>query len=180
MMVQQITTCPECGGRGQFIDTPCPNCHGRGAVEREEKITVKIPAGVEDGMTLRVPGHGAASADPRGKPGDLLVVVRGMPDPRFERRGEHLWRVETIEVADAALGASLAVPTLNGEASVKVPPGTQPDAVLRLKGKGLPRFGGRGRGDLFLRVQVHVPESLSFEERELYERLQSLSRKDKG
>jgi len=85
-----------------------------------------------------------------------------------------------LEVADAALGTSLAVPTLDGEASVKVPPGTQPDSVLRLKGKGLPRFGGSGRGDLLLRVQVHVPERLSFEEQKLYERLQSLSRKDKS
>lgn len=180
MLFQQITTCPECDGRGQFIDKPCPQCGGRGEVEREEKLTVKIPAGVEEGMTLRVPGRGVASEDPQGKPGDLLVMVRSKPDRRFERRGEHLWRVETIEVVDAALGTSLAVPTLDGEASVKVPPGTQPDSVLRLKGKGLPRFGGSGRGDLLLRVQVHVPERLSFEEQKLYERLQSLSRKDKS
>jgi len=138
---------------------------------------VKIPAGVEDGMTLRVPGRGVASTDPRGKPGDLLVIVRSKTDPRFERRGEHLWRVETLEVADAALGASLEVPTLGGEVSLKIPPGTQPDAILRLKGKGLPHFGDSERGDLYVRIQVHVPESLSFEERELYERLQSLSRK---
>jgi molecular chaperone DnaJ len=180
VMFQQITTCPDCDGRGQFIDKPCPKCNGRGEVEHEEKLTVKIPAGVEDGMVLRVPGRGVASEDPQGKPGDLLVLVRSKPDRRFERRGEHLWRVETIEVADAALGTSLEVPTLDGEASVKVPPGTQSDSVLRLKGKGLPRFGGSGRGDLFLRVQVHVPERLSFEERKLYERLQSLSRKDKS
>jgi molecular chaperone DnaJ len=180
IMVQQITTCPECDGRGQFIDTPCPKCDGRGEVEREEKLTVKIPAGVEDGMTLRAPGRGAASEDPQGKPGDLLVIVHSKPDPRFERRGEHLWRSETIEVADAALGTSLKVPTLDGEASVKVPPGTQPDAILRLKGKGLPRFGGSGRGDLFLRFQVHVPERLSLEEQKLYQRLQALARKDEG
>jgi molecular chaperone DnaJ len=180
VMFQQITTCPDCDGRGQFIDQPCPKCDRRGEVEREEKLTVKIPAGVEDGMTLRVPGRGVASEDPKGKPGDLLVMVRSKPDRRFERRGEHLWRVETIEVADASLGTSLEVPTLDGEASVKVSPGTQPDSVLRLKGKGLPRFGSSGRGDLFLRIQVHVPERLSLEERKLYERLQSLSRKDKS
>jgi molecular chaperone DnaJ len=129
-------------------------------------------------MTLRVPGRGVASEDPQGKPGDLLVVVHSKPDRRFERQGEHLWRAETIEVADAALGTSLAVPTLDGDASVKVPRGTQPESVLRLKGKGLPRFGGSGRGDLFLRIQVHVPERLSLEEQKLYERLRALS--DKG
>jgi molecular chaperone DnaJ len=178
VMFQQITTCPECAGRGQFIDKPCPTCSGRGEVEREEKLTVKIPAGVEEGMTLRVPGRGMASEEPKGQPGDLLVLVRSTPDPRFERRGEHLWRSETIEVTDAALGTSLTVPTLDGEASVKAPPGTQPDGVLRLKGKGLPRFGGGGRGDLFLRLEVHVPEQLSPEEQQLYERLRSLARKD--
>jgi molecular chaperone DnaJ len=130
-------------------------------------------------MTLRVPGLGMASTEPKGQPGDLLVLVRSTPDPRFERRGEHLWRGETIEVSEAVLGTSLTVPTLDGEASVKVPPGTQPDSTLRLTGKGLPRFGGSGRGDMFLRIQVHVPERLSREEQQLYERLQTLSRKDK-
>jgi molecular chaperone DnaJ len=180
VMFQHITTCPDCTGRGQFIDKPCPQCSGRGEVEHEEKLSVKIPAGVEDGMTLRLSGRGMASADPKGKPGDLLVLVRSQPDQRFERRGEHLWRVETIKVADAALGTSLTVPTLDGETSVTVPPGTQPDSVLRLQGKGLPRFGGRERGDLCLRLQVHVPERLSCEEQELYKRLQALSRKDKS
>jgi len=176
-LFQQITTCPECVGRGQFIDQPCPQCNGRGEVEHEEKLTVKIPAGVEDGMTLLVAGRGVASTDPRGKPGDLLVIVRSRPDQRFERRGEHLWRVETVEVVDAILGTSLTVPTLEGNTSVKVPPGTQPDAVLRLRSKGLPRFGGSVRGDFFLRIQVHVPERLGVEERKLYERLQALSHK---
>lgn len=180
VMFQQIATCPDCTGRGQFIDKPCPQCNGRGEVEHEEKLTVQIPAGIEDGVTLRLAGRGMASEDPKSEPGDLLVLVRSQPDQRFQRRGEHLWRVETLEVADAALGTSLAVPTLDGEMSVTVPPGTQPDSVLRLQGKGLPRLGGREPGDLFLRLQVHVPERLSVEEQELYERLQTLSRKDKS
>jgi molecular chaperone DnaJ len=174
-MFQQITTCPECAGRGQFIDQPCPHCHGRGEVEQEENLTVKIPVGIEDGTTLRVAGRGVASSDPHGKPGDLLVIVRSKPDARFERHGEHLWRVETLEVADAVLGMHLTVPTLDGQASVKVPAGTQPDAVLRLRGKGLPRFGSSGLGDLFIRIQIQVPERLSSEERKLYEQLQALS-----
>jgi molecular chaperone DnaJ len=180
VMFQQITTCPDCAGRGQLIDKPCSQCNGRGEVEHEEQITVQIPAGVEDGMTLRVAGRGEASEDPQSEPGDLLVLVQSQPDQRFERRGEHLWRVETVEVAYAALGTSLVVPTLDGQMSVTVPPGTQPDSIVRLSGKGLPRLGGGERGDLFLRLQVHVPERLSSEEQELYERLQALSRKEKG
>ena len=175
VMFQQISTCPECDGRGQFIDTPCPKCSGCGQVEREESLTVKVPVGVEDGMVLRVPGHGVASAGRGGQPGDLLVVISTTPDPRFERRGADLWHAVSIEVPDAALGVSLEVPTLDGTAKVKVPAGTQPDTVLRLAGKGLPHFGGKGRGSLCVRLSVRVPEKLSAEERKLYERLQEIS-----
>lgn len=120
-------------------------------------------------MALRVPGRGLASRDPRGRPGDLYVVIRTARDPRFARDGTDLWRVETVEIPDAVLGTSREVPTVDGHATVTIPPGTQPGAVLRLRGKGLPEFGGDGRGDLHLRVQVQVPERLSAEERELYE-----------
>jgi molecular chaperone DnaJ len=174
--IREIHTCPECGGRGQFIDKPCPKCGGRGEVEHEEKLTVKIPAGVEDGMAFRVPGRGMPSGGP-GAPGDLFVVVQAAPDPRFERRGADLWRTESIEAADAALGTSLEVPTLDGHATVEVPPGTQPGTVLKCRGKGLPHFGGHGRGSLFVHLNVRVPERLSEEERKLYERLRTLSRK---
>jgi len=99
--VQQITTCPACGGRGAVIDKPCPACRGRGEVEREEALTVKVPAGVEEGMALRIPGRGLPSREAGGTQGDLYVVVRTAPDPRFERRGADLWRTETISVPDA-------------------------------------------------------------------------------
>lgn len=176
VLVQRITPCPQCGGRGQFIDTPCPRCTGRGEIEREDVVTVKVPAGIEDGMALRVPGRGLRSTDPQGKAGDLLIVVHDKPDARFERDGADLWRIESIDIPDAVLGTSREVPTLDGQAKVKVPPGTQSDAVLRLTGKGLPRFGRRGRGDLFVRVRIRVPDHLSDEEQRLYERLKSLSR----
>jgi molecular chaperone DnaJ len=104
------------------------------------------------------------------------VVVSTRPDSRFERRGADLWRVETLEIPDAVLGTSLEVPTLEGPATVKIPPGAQPDEVLRLRGKGLPEFGGGTRGDLYIGLRLHVPERLSAEERELYQRLQALSR----
>lgn len=175
VLVQRITPCPQCDGRGQFIDAPCPRCTGRGEIEREDVVTVKVPPGIEDGMALRVPGRGLRGAHPKGKPGDLLIVVHDKPDSRFERDGADLWRVESIEVPDAVLGTSREVPTLDGRATVKIPPGTQSDAVLRLAGKGLPRFGRRGHGDLFVRVRIRIPDQLSDEEQKLYERLKSLS-----
>ena len=115
------------------------------------------------------------SAEAGGPPGDLYVVVSSAPDSRFERVGADLWRQETLEIADAVLGARLKVPTLEGEVDVTVPAATQPDEVLRLRGKGLQRFGGGGRGDLNLRIQVHIPQKLSAEERALYEQLRSLA-----
>ncbi len=172
--LQQVTPCRTCSGAGTIIDQPCADCSGRGEVDREETLTVKIPVGVEEGVALRVPGHGMPSPRPGGAPGDLFVVVHSAPDPRFERHGADLWRVETISVADAVLGARVDVPTLDGRATVTIPPGTQPDAVLRLRGKGLPEFGGGRRGDLNLRVRLRVPDRLSKEERELYERLRAL------
>jgi molecular chaperone DnaJ len=169
--LRQITTCPECAGRGTIIDAPCPECGGRGQVLREEMLTVRIPVGVEEGTALRVPGHGLPADKPGLPPGDLFVVVRTADDPRFERRGRDLYRVETVEVVDAVLGTSVDVPTLDGQVSVTVPAGTQPDSMLRLRGKGLPRFGGGARGDLYVRLQVHVPERLSDRQRQLFEQL---------
>ena len=172
---QQISTCPECRGRGHFIDQPCPECAGKGRSVRDETLKVKIPVGVEEGMALRVPGHGMAGEADGGAPGDLFVIVRTTADPRFERRGANLWRSEIIEVADAALGSTLVAPTLDGPVTAKVPAGTQPDTVLRLRGKGLPQFGGGRRGDLLLHIQVHVPEELTSKERALYDQLRRLS-----
>lgn len=171
---QRIMPCPACHGAGSFIDHPCPECHGRGRVERAETITVKVPAGVEEGMVLRIPGHGAASPEPGGAAGDLFVVVHALPDARFERDGANLWRTVRLALPDAVLGTEIAVPTLDGEARVTVPPGSQPETVLRLRGKGLPHFGGRQRGDLLLRLQLAVPERLSAAERRLWEQLRDL------
>jgi molecular chaperone DnaJ len=174
LLIQQITTCPACHGRGSIIEHPCSKCHGSGAVEQEEDLTVKIPQGVEEGMALRIPGKGMPSPETGGVTGDLFVVVRTNPDPRFERDGADLLRQETIPLTDAVLGAMLQVPTLDGSASVAIPPGTQPGAVLRLKEKGLPEFGNGHHGDMYLRIDVHVPEKLSREERELYGQLRAL------
>jgi len=169
--MQQITTCPDCHGAGSFIDHPCPDCGGTGRLEKEEKLKVRIPPGAEEGMALRVPGHGAASPEAGAPPGDLFVIVRTPPDPRFERHGANLWRRLAVTVADAALGTRVMVPTLDGDLEVTVPPGTQPEQVLRLKGRGLPHFGTGARGDFFLRVDVTVPERLTDEQRRLFEEL---------
>jgi molecular chaperone DnaJ len=179
VMFQSITSCVACYGRGETIEQPCPECKGAGEVEREETLTVNIPPGVEEGMVLRVPGHGLPSRDAGGGAGDLFVVVQSAPDPRFQRDGADLWHREEMSVVDAVLGTSLQVPTLNGNVKVTVPPGTQPDSVLRLKGKGLPHFGTKGRGDLFLRIQLRIPDKLGSEERKLWERLRAVGRSEK-
>lgn len=171
MLFEQVTSCPACGGRGVFIDEPCPACHGRGEVAHAETLTVTLPAGVEEGMVLRISGHGMPAPAPGGAAGDLFVVVHTLPAPRFERDGADLWCAQDLSVADAALGAELRVAKLDGEATVTVPAGTQPDTLLRLRGKGLPHFGQPGRGDLLLRLRVRVPQKLSAEERRLYEHL---------
>jgi molecular chaperone DnaJ len=177
VLIQHVTVCPVCGGAGEIIDKPCPTCGGTGRTLAEERLKVNIPVGAEEGMALRIPAKGMPSEEAGGLPGDLYVVVRSQPDPRFQRDGADLWRVETISVADAALGTELSVPTLDGTATARVPAGSQPDTVLRLKAKGLPEFGGHGRGDLYLRLRVQVPEHLSSAQKEAFERLRELERK---
>ncbi len=178
--VRRISSCPVCHGSGKAIERPCPVCGGRGEVEKTESLTVTIPLGVEDGMALRVAGRGMASPEPGGVAGDLYVVVRSRPDPRFQREGADLWRHETLSLTDAVLGTKLKILTLEGgSVEVNIPSGIQPGTVLRLRSKGLPRFGVKGRGDLFLQIGIRIPEKLSPEERELYERLRALSGKPK-
>ena len=174
--LQRITTCTDCSGRGTIVDTPCPECGGQGQVTRQEALTVRIPVGIEEGMVLRVPGHGLPGDRPNVPPGDLFVTVRTSEDARFQRQGSDLYRAETIDVVDAVLGTEIDVPTLDGRVTVRVNPGSQPNAVLRLRGKGLPRFSGGSRGDLFLQLQVRVPEHLSRRERQLFEQLREAGR----
>lgn len=178
--VRQISACPVCHGSGKQIGQACPDCGGRGEAEKTESLSVTIPVGVEDGTALRVAGRGMASREPGGVAGDLYVVVHTRPDPRFQRDGANLWRQETLPLTDAVLGTKLEVQTLGGgKAQVDIPAGIQPDTVLRLRDKGLPRFRGTGKGDLYLQIRVQIPEKLSREERELYERLRTLAGKTK-
>lgn len=174
---QQVTTCGDCGGQGKIIEQPCVACSGTGETFRDEKIKVKVPIGFEDGMALRVAGHGLPPPPGGEGTGDLLVVIRTERDPRFLRRGADLWRDETVSVTDAVLGTNIRVPTMDGEVSVRIPPGTQAGETLRLAGKGLPRFQGETNGDLLVNLRVHIPEKLSKAERKLYEQISHLKAK---
>ena len=168
---QQISRCPACGGQGTMVAELCPICVGRGRVEANEQLTIDIPVGMEEGMVVRLAGCGHPSPGPHGTPGDMYVVLRTRPNPRFEREGIDLWREEVLDVPDAVLGTQLQVPTLEKPVSVSIPPGVQPDCVLRLKGKGLPDFGHSLRGDLYIKLNVRIPVALTPYERDLYERL---------
>lgn len=178
--IRNIETCAQCQGRGSIIDQPCSECGGRGRIEKEETLTVNVPIGAEDGMALRIPGHGEPSQQPSGRPGDLLLVLRSARDARFERHGADLWSREVLSVAEAALGTTRDIPILHGRLELTIPAGTQPGVVLRVAGKGLPRWGGGGSGDRYVRLDVSIPEQLSPRQRELYSELWALERAAPG
>ena len=169
-MYVQVTTCPTCKGKGKLIQTPCPNCHGSGRVRKRRKITVKIPAGIDEGNQLRLRGEGEMASED-GEPGDLYVVIHVKPNPQFLREGDDLWHLAMITYPQAALGAEISVPTLEGPTTVKIHSGTQVGEVITLKGKGMPRFRAYGRGDLIVRIGISVPEKLTSQQRTLLEQL---------
>jgi molecular chaperone DnaJ len=170
-------TCHVCRGTGRVIKNPCGDCNGTGRVEREKQLEVKVPAGVETGSRLRVSGEGQAGAQ-GGVSGDLYVVIHVAEHEQFERQGSNLYEAVPITFAQAALGADLMVKTLDGEEKLKVPMGTQTGTVFRLRGKGMPVLGGRGRGDLFVSVTVITPTTLTREQRRLLEQLAEVENKD--
>ncbi len=161
---QMEQTCPTCSGTGRTIETPCPTCHGSGAVRRSRTVRVKVPAGVNDGARIRVPGRGEPGG-PGAQPGDLYVRVRVGEHPVFGRKGDNLTVELPVSYPEAALGANVKVPTLNGPVTLKVPAGTPSGKTFRVKGKGAPKRGGHG--DLLVTVNVDVPKKLSKREKEL-------------
>ena len=163
-------TCPACQGAGQIIKERCPDCRGQGRIERDKTIDLRIPAGVDTGTRLRVPGEGEAGAN-GGPSGDLYVVLDVKEHPFFERRGADLYCTIPVSIAQAALGTDLPVPGLNGEERLKIPEGTQSGAVFRIKGHGLPDPRGGGKGDLYYHVRVLTPSKLTREQRKIMEQL---------
>ncbi len=169
------TTCGACGGRGIVVEIPCPECRGVGQVRKTRRISVKIPPGIETGSRLRIPGGGEYGP---GGPGDLYVEVHVKPHRLFTRQGDDIVLEMPISFTRAALGGEVEVPTLDGKVKMKIPAGTQPGSVFRLKGKGVPRFHGMGRGDQLVQVTVEVPRKLTEKQRELLLEFARLSGED--
>jgi molecular chaperone DnaJ len=170
--------CPRCRGNGTVIEKPCHKCKGTGRERRTRRYTVKIPAGVKDGTRIRLKGKGEIG-EAGGPAGDLYVVTRVQPSRLFERRGANLIIDVPVTYSEAALGATVEVPTPYGDrVSLKVPPGTQDGRQLRIRGHGAPKLDGAGKGDLIARLRVTVPKKLTKKEREALEELKKVSRED--
>jgi chaperone protein DnaJ len=163
-------TCPACQGAGSVIKERCAECRGQGRLEKEKTIELRVPAGVDTGTRLRVPGEGEAGAN-GGPTGDLYVVLEVKEHSFFERRGADLYCTIPVSIAQAALGGELSVPGLSGEEKLKLPEGTQGGAVFRIKGHGLPDPRGGGKGDLYYHVRVVTPTKLNRDQRKLMEQL---------
>jgi len=165
-----VSLCERCRGEGQVITTPCQTCRGQGRVRTTKRLQVTIPAGVDDGSQIRLTGEGEPG--PRGGPaGNLYLVVHVQPHRYFRREGTDLHLEVPINIAQAALGDEVEVPTLEGPERIKIPPGTQHGRVIRLRGRGVPNLRGGGRGDLHVRLRVEVPTHLTEEQRQLLRKL---------
>ena len=169
--------CRRCRGAGMIIESPCPTCHGSGHVRRTKQYKVKIPAGVKDGTRIRLKAKGEAGLN-GGPPGDLYVVTRVAPSSLYERRGADLVVEVPVTYPEAALGATVEIPTPDGAISLKIPAGSESGKLLRVRGHGAPKLKGSGRGDLLARVRVTVPKKLSKAEKEALEQLKSVSREN--
>lgn len=163
-------TCSKCQGAGMIVDTPCKKCHGKGRTPRRKKIVVKVPQGVETGSRLKVSGAGEP-APPGGEPGDLYIVIYVAEHELFQRQGDDILCEMPVSFVTAALGGEVEVPTLDGRVKLKIPSGTQSGKIFRLRGKGISRLHGYGRGDQYVRITVEVPTRLSEEERKLLRKL---------
>ena len=167
---QMERPCPDCGGSGRIVEHPCTDCHGTGAVRRERRFSVKIPAGVRDGTRIKLKSRGEPGG-PGAAPGDLFVRVQVEAHKLFGRKGDNLTLDLPVSFTEAALGANVQVPTLNGPVTLKIPAGTQSGRTFRVRGKGAPKRSGQG--DLMVTANVEIPKKLSKREKELLRELQS-------
>lgn len=164
-VIQTVKPCPKCSGKGRIITQPCTECRGMGRVKHTKKLEVSVPAGIDDGQTFVLRGQGDAGLN-GGPAGDVNITVSVRPDPIFERDGFDIWCDIPLTFTQAALGDEIVVPTVDGKVSYNVPDGTQPGTVFRLRNKGVPYVGGRGRGDQYVRVNIEVPKNLSNKQKE--------------
>jgi len=166
----RVETCPRCSGSGRILDSPCRSCKGSGIIQKHRTLDVKIPAGIEDGYSLRLSGGGNEKRGGTG-PGDLYVMVRVNPHPTFKRSGADLLSEVSVSFPKAALGTTVRVPTIDGRAELRIPSGAQNGTVFKLRGKGLPKLNGWGRGDLFVKMNVEIPRNLNSRQKKLLEDL---------
>ena len=159
------TACSRCRGTGKIIHSPCKTCNGAGSVRKRSRVTVTIPAGIDEGQAVSLRGQGNAGVN-GGPAGDLLVAIRIRPDPQFRREGTTVLYEQPVSFYQAALGAELEIPTIDGKVKYTLPAGTQTGTTFRLRGKGIPELRGRGRGDQYVTVKVQVPTSLTAEQKE--------------
>jgi molecular chaperone DnaJ len=169
-IIMLATTCPHCGGAGRLNTNPCKDCNGAGKVMEDRAMVVTIPAGIDDGQSIRIPNHGEAGSG-GGPPGHLFVEVRVERDSRFERRDFDLFTLLPISFPKAALGGKAIVPTLEGEREVKIPAGSQHEDIVTIRGEGIPYLNGNGRGDLHAVIRLTVPKKLSRKEKKLMQQL---------
>ncbi len=170
-------TCPQCLGRGTIVEHPCPTCQGNTQVEKNKKITVKIPAGVKEGAKIKLKGRGEPGTN-GGPPGDLYVVTNVTAHKYFKRQGSNILLDIPITITEATLGAKIKIPTIEQSISLKIPSGTQSGKTFRLKGKGAPRLKGKGRGDMLVTVKVTIPTKLTAKEKSLLRQLAELSKEN--
>ncbi len=170
-------TCAACGGRGNTIGSKCETCKGKGRTQKSHTVSVKVPAGIDTDQRLRLKGEGEVGSYP-GRSGDLFVQIHVKEHALFKREGEHVILDLPITFAQAALGAQISVPTLNGPTELTIRAGTQPGETLRLKGKGIKRLNGNGHGDQFIRVGVEIPKHLNNKQKELLKEFDSEAGKD--
>ncbi len=178
-MMQSQTQCPKCGGTGKIIKDPCPTCSGKGKVRRQRKLSVNIPAGIDDGQTISLRGQGHAGLN-GGPSGDLLITISVKAHALFERDGASVLFELPISFVQATLGAEIEVPTIDGKVKYTIPEGTQTGTVFRLKGKGIPYLNGSSRGDQYVTVYIVTPKNLNKEQKELLREFGKATGEDEG